>query len=593
VWSERGPERKNPECKEMAKDSAVNHAAPAAGLLGPPGGGDFNAFDGDQNLRRLLRRRAPRLLDDHGARLSSFGFWVGGPLEAQAVYSDRDAPPRLAAFGPDGERLGRVIRNPAYDACHAEAYRRGTIGLAHGPKAAGHLISFVMGYMLSQSDISIHCPVTMTGAVAHVLDRLAPAKLRDAYLPALIRMDGAAVSAGTWATEIHGGSDVGATATEARPDGDAWRLTGLKWFASNAGGGLAMATARPTGAPTGGKGLGCYLVPDPLPDGTPNRLWVRRLKDKLGTRALATGEIELDGAWALEIAGPPHGIKAMMEALEYSRVHNAMAACAVQRRAFREALAWSTGRVAFDQAISAYPMVRDTLLDMVAELEACLALAMESALAFDAAQVDSALADHDARAWLRTATALAKCRTAEEGARAAARALELVGGNGYTEEWPTARLYRDAMVLPVWEGPGNIQALELLRATIGKLRGDRAFLTRVGAVADGLPAALATEAAALRDANDRAAAALAYLRKNPTEGPRHARRLLDLMADTLCAALLLEAAGADLAKGDKRKALVARRYLAPRLERAGAIDGTLDPAHAAFEAIVNYRAIDA
>ncbi|MFQ5467183.1 MAG: acyl-CoA dehydrogenase family protein [Kiloniellaceae bacterium] len=569
----------------MARDSAVNDAAPAAGLTG---GGDFNAFDEDRNLRRLLRRRAPRLLDDHGARLSSFGAWVGGPLETQAVYSDRDAPPRLAAFGPDGERLGRVIRNPAYDACHAEAYRRGAIGLAYGPEAAGHLISFVMGYMLSQSDIAIHCPVTMTGAVAHVLDRLAPPAVRAAYLPALVRMDGAAVSAGTWATEIHGGSDVGATATEARPDGDAWRLTGVKWFASNAGGGLAMATARPAGAPDGGKGLGCYLIADPLPDGTPNRLWVRRLKDKLGTRALATGEIELDDAWALEIAGPPHGIKAMMEALEYSRIHNAMAACAVQRRAFREALAWSAGRVAFGQAIGAYPMVRGTLLDMVAELEACTALAMESALAFDAA-----LADHGARAWLRTATALAKCRTAEEGVRAAARALELVGGNGYTEEWPTARLYRDAMVLPVWEGPGNIQALELLRATIGKLRGDRAFLARIGAVSDGLPAALATEAGILRETNDRVAAALAYLRQNPAEGPRHARRLLDLMADTLCAALLLEEAGADLATGDGRKALVARRYLTLHPARQGAIDERADPAHATFAAIVNEQAIDA
>ena len=173
-----------------------------------------------------------------------------------------------------------MVLNPAYLACHAEAYRRGVIGLAFGDNPSGHLLSFAMGYLLSEADVSIHCPVTMTGAVAYVLDRLAPEDVRDRFLPELTRMDGAAKSGGTWATEHHGGSDVGATATRAEADGEQWRLTGLKWFTSNAGAGLALATARPVGAPDGGKGLGCYLVPSHLDDGQPNRLWTRRLKDK-------------------------------------------------------------------------------------------------------------------------------------------------------------------------------------------------------------------------------------------------------------------------------------------------------------------------
>ena len=552
----------------------------------------LNAFTADRNLIALLNRRAPKLLKSQGKRLSDFGAWVAGPLDAQAAYSDRHAPPRLESFGARGERLGRVILNPDSQACHQEAYRRGTIGLAFAGKApAPHALSVVMGSLLSHSDISIHCPVTMTGAVAYVLSRLAPTKLRRTYLPELIRMDGETRTGGTWATELHGGSDVGATTTRAQADGAAWRLTGLKWFTSNAGSGLALATARPKGAPAGGKGLGCYLVPDTLPDGSPNALWIRRLKDKLGTRALATGEVELDGAWAQEVAPPPHGLKAMMEALEYSRIHNAAAACGAHRRAFLEAACWATHRHAFGSAIANYPMVRDTLLDLAMEQEASAALAYESAFAFDAA-----LADETQRPWLRTATALAKYRTAESAVEAARRALELAGGNGYTEDWPTARLYRDAMVLSVWEGPANIQALELLRMVLGRDggRGDggAVFLQRLHDIEDALPAKLSDEAAALRGARAECAEALSYLGENEREGPRHARRLMDLMADALGAALLLEEAEADLKTGDGRKRLIAQRYLACRFGGRAPISAQRDPAQSGFERVIGYTAVE-
>ncbi len=563
----------------IARAEPIDYPAATRGL---------NFFELDVNLQRLLWRRAPGLLEDQERRLSEFGAWVGGPLDEQAAYSDRIAPPRLEAYDRHGERLGRVICNPAYLACHQEAYRRGAIGLAFGAAAGPHLLSFVMGYLLSSADVAIHCPVTMTGALAYVLDRFAPEGVRARYLPELVRMDGKTKSGGTWATELHGGSDVGATGTVARPDGGAWRLSGLKWFTSNADSGLALATARPEGAPEGGAGLSCYLVPDTLPDGTPNSFWVRRLKDKLGTRGLATGEIELADTWALEIAGPGDGLKVMMEALGYSRIHNAVAACGVQRRALLEALCWTGHREAFGGIIGTYPMIRDTLLDMAAELEACTALAFEAGIAFDAA-----LGDEDRRPWLRTATALAKYRTAEQGVRAAAQAIELVGGNGYTEDWPTARLFRDAMVLPVWEGPVNIQALELLRVTTAKQRGDRAFLERVSGILEGAPEALDGEAAVLRAALDDCECALAYLRGRPEEGPRHARRLLDLMADTLAGALLVEEASFDLKAGDARKGLIARRFLERCFGPRAAIGPGPDPAQARFEHLLGYAVIEA
>lgn len=558
----------------------------------PPTARGTNLFDTDVNLKRLLEWRAPETLYLQGDRLSDFGAWAGGPLDRQAEYTDRFAPPRLDPYAPDGSQAGRVVFNSDYLACHAEAYRRGAVGLPYtGETKGSHAPCFVMGYLLSQADISIHCPVTMTGAVAYVLDRLAPADIKAKHLPELVRMDGQALSGGTWATELHGGSDVGATTTRAERRNDGFRLHGIKWFTSNAGSGMALATARPGDEP-GGKGLGCYLVPSHLEDGTPNHQRPRRLKEKAGTRGLATAELDLNGCVAVEVAGPPDGLKVMMAALEYSRVHNAVGAAGLHRRAFLESAGWATHRIAFGNPIRRYPMVQDRLLDMQMELEAGVALAFESVFA-----LDRALGDPDAADWLRLATALAKYRTADRCVRACREAVEIVGGNGYTEEWPTARLYRDCLVTAVWEGPASIQALELLRLVAGKRAGDAMFLARVGTVLSDLPAenrmpGAADTAAILEGAIEECRAALSYLRQRPEEGPRHGRRLLDLMADTLAAALLAEEAVEDLKLGDRRKWLVASRFIAKVLGRLDPIGPGYDPATAEFDAVLAYEPVD-
>lgn len=557
-----------------------------------------NFFETDTNLIRLLERRAPQVLEAHEQRLSEFGAWAGETLDAQAEYTDRFAPPRLDGYDIDGNRTGRVIFNRDYLNCHAEAYRRGAVGLAYLPEVKGptgaqsHIACFTMGYMLSQADISIHCPVTMTGAVAHVLDRLAPADVRARYLPEMIRMDGLALSGGTWATELHGGSDVGATTTRAEQRNDGYRLHGIKWFTSNAGAGLAMATARPDGAEPGGRGLGCYLVPSHLADGTPNHQRARRLKEKAGTRGLATAELDLNGCWAVEMAAPPDGLKMMMAALEYSRIHNAVGSAGLLRRAFLESAGWATHRVAFGQPIRQYPMVQDQLLDMQMELEAATALAFESVLAFDAQLADPEMGGD----WLRLITALAKYRTAEQAVTACRHAVEMVGGNGYTDEMATSRFYRDCLVVSVWEGPANIQALELLRLVVGKRPGDQIFLGRVGAILSDLPPAAQEPAAEdvsaiLEGAIEECRAALSFLRRNPDQGPRHGRRLLSLMADTAAAALLCEEAVAELKWGDRRKWLVASRFVLKVLGKADPITASIDPANAEFDAVLAYEPV--
>ncbi len=508
----------------------------------------------DPYVEPLLVARVPQMAE-YSSMLAEFYEWVRTDVDAQSNYTDRYSPPALETYDRNGEVVNRIVANRWYDEQHAEVYRRGIIGLPHA-EGAPHLLTFVMGYILSQSDISLHCPVTLTGAVAYVLGSHAPDEVRGRYLHDVVRMDGRAKTGGTWATEQHGGSDVGATTTRATPAGDHFALHGLKWFTSNANSGLAVATARADGAPQGSAGLGLYLVPSHIEAGSPNHYRIRRLKDKLGTKGLPTGEIDLLGAVAFQIAPPPHGFKLMMEALEYSRVHNAVGSVGVQRRALREALAWAKSRRAFGHVLAEYPMVQDDLLRMRVEFEAGALLAFEAAATFDEVQRDP-----ERRTWLRLSTALAKYLTAEYAISATRAALELIGGNGYTSDYPVARLLRDAQVLTVWEGPANIQALELLRLLGPKYRGWEQYRARVRQTIDGTPEALIRLRMALeaRLTEDERAVKLT-MQNEPTQ-QRLARKLLHRLSQSLGMALLCEAASEGQRKGDLSSAHSAWRYV--------------------------------
>lgn len=553
-----------------------------------------NFYELDRNLADVLERIAPEARARWQGTLSDFGAWVGGAVDEEADYTDRFAPPVLEAYDRDGERVNHIRHNPMWEAISTEVYRRGIVGLNYQDQPAPFVVTFAMGYLLSQSDISLFCPVAMTGAVAYVLDRFAPAPVREKYLHRLTRTDGEALTGGTWATELHGGSDVGATTTVARAEGDHFRLTGLKWFASNPNGGLALATARPEGAPEGTKGLGLYLVPTHLDDGGLNPMLLRRLKQKLGTRGVPTGEIDLIDTFAVEVAPPPEGFKLMMEALEFSRVHNAMAAAGLQRRAFLEAVSYASHRSAFGAAITGYPMLQDQLIEMVARLEAGVALAFEAARAFDQAHGHGLqrAGEHE-RVWLRLSTALAKYQTAEDAIGSCGAAIEVMGGNAYTDDYPTPRLLRDAQVLTVWEGPANIQALEVLRMLGNRYPGFEAFTARVDAILEAAPAALDDQVAVLEGAVKECVAAVEYLRGDAEEAQRHARKLMALMAELLAAALLVEEAAAALSRGDGRKALIARWYVERHFSppaRRGILPGQ-DWAQVHFEALIGYEPV--
>jgi acyl-CoA dehydrogenase len=526
----------------------------------------LNFFDTDANLHLFLERAVPGLLQRRSDVLRRIGAFAGDRLDRQAEQSDQDFPPVLKdvpnhSTAPTGRR-NEIRLNWDYEECQQELYRSGIVAVCFDKSAPeSHILPFISMYMVAQSDIATGCPFAMTHPTAFVLDQLAPPAVKDKYLPEILRTDGKTAICGTWATERHSGSDIGNTVTTASRQNDgSYRLQGHNWFTSAFGFKkfMAIKTARPFGAPAGGKGLGLYLVPSHIDDdwAVGNNLEITHLKRKLGTRGLPTVEVDLQGALAYEIVPAGQGLKAMMTALGCSRTHNAMGAAGVMRRAYLESLCWAGNRETFGKRLIERPMVQKRILEIAVQWVAGSALAFEAARSFDEAAKDSWK-----EPWMRIVTALAKFRTAEQAVWCAQKALELVGGNGYTEDYATARQFRDAMVLPVWEGPEQIQALELMRLITGTEPGDRLFLEKIVSVRDSLPDAMSDEKTSLSTLAGTMENSFAALRAEPQKAELVADEFLRIMSDILTYALLCEEAAWTLAsKHDVTKLLVCRSY---------------------------------
>jgi acyl-CoA dehydrogenase len=534
----------------------------------PPRTRGLNFFEEDPRLKAFLRRHAPGLLARRGATLQSLGAFAGGRLDVQAERSDQDFPPALKDV-PDSlarptARVKELRLNAEYEECQQELYRHGVVAAPFDrAQPESHLLPFVTQYLVSKTDIATGCPLAMTHPVAFVLDRIAPQPVRDRFLPEILRTDGRTAICGTWATERHSGSDVGASVTTAQKQADgSHSLTGHNWFTSAFGFKkfLAIKTARPDGAPAGSKGLGLYLVPSHTDAGwsVPNSYEITHLKRKLGTKGLPTVEVTLPGTQAYEIAPAGEGLKTMMTALTCSRVHNAMAAAGVMHRAYMEAMCWAENRETFGKKLRERPMVQKRLLALGTEWAAGCALAFSAARQFDECAA-AAKPDPAQETWMRLTTALAKFKTAEQAVWCAQKALELVGGNGYTEDYPAARQFRDAMVLPVWEGPEQIQALELMRM-LGA-GGGQLFLARLQQTHDALPAERAQERAALAALRGTIGQGLAALAQKPGAAELVADEFLHKMADALAYTLLVEDAAFSLAhERDAAPLLTARHF---------------------------------
>jgi len=503
-------------------------------------GEGLNWWETDRNLKRTVARYCtPEMFRWAEPHLHEFGRFCGTEVSPRADYTDRpEGRPRLISYDRQGEEISQVVYNPGYLATVAGTYGRGIVAWRHrapdgvpggGPVAPA--VTYAMGYMLSMAEAGFYCPVVLTAATALVLDRFAPAGVRDRFLPLVTATEPHSLRQGaTWLTEKTGGSDVGAITTAARQEGDTWRLTGEKWFASNADAPVALALARPEGASPGTAGLALFLVPRTLPDGRRNSYRIRRLKEKLGVIAVPSGEVLLEGAEAFLISGPGTGFKHMMEAINLSRVMNAIGSAGIARRAFLEAVIYTSHRVAFGRPLNQHPLMRVRLLHMLLDLEAMTALAFRAADSLEKGEP-----------FHRALIPIAKARTADRAVQIARAALECFGGNGYIEEYVMARLLRDAQVLTVWEGPENVLALDLLRMLAKQ--GPADFVAEVESRLAAVPPG---DKALILERLDGVHTMMgAMVAAGGDYAQVQAVRLMNQMADLLSAAYLLEEAQTD------------------------------------------------
>jgi putative acyl-CoA dehydrogenase len=499
----------------------------------PPPLQAYDLFGSDVALRECAARELGARTD---ARLPAYGRLAGSELLELGFQADRH-PPELRTHDRWGNRIDQVEYHPAY-------HRVLQLAVGHGlhalpwlePQPGSHLLRAALCYLHGQVEAGSYCPISMTCAAVPVL-RLAPALasvwearvLSREYDPRALpagEKRGALIGMGM--TEKQGGSDVRANTTRARPlgsDGE-YELVGHKWFFS-----APMCDAFLVLAQSA-RGLSCFLVPRWRPDGSRNALHLQRLKDKLGNRSNASSEVEFEGAYAQLVGEEGSGLPAILEMVMLTRLDCAIGSAALIRQATAQAAHHCAHRAAFGRRLVEHELMQNVLADLALESEAALVLALRLARA-----VGEAATDERARAFARLATPVAKYWICKRAPGAVNEAQECLGGAGYVEESIAARLYREAPLGSIWEGCGNVQCLDVLRA-----------LAREPATLEAFRAELALAAGGDR----RLDAAIAVLERElarPAHAEARARHTVERMALALQAALLVRAGNAQVSDG--------------------------------------------
>lgn len=432
----------------------VNQAPPLTG---------FSTADEPALLEALRRDGA-----EWGIReVSELGALAGSAAVQDQARCAEEQPPRLHTHDRFGHRIDEVEFHPAWHQLMTVAVEHGLHAAPWADDRAGaHLVRAAKFYVWSQAEAGHGCPVSMTYAAVPAL-RAAP-ELAAQYEPLLASrsydfglrapLTKPGLIAGMSMTEKQGGSDVRANTTRAVPAGDGtYRLTGHKWFTSAPMSDVFLALAQTE------EGLSCFLVPRVLPDGTLNGMRLMRLKDKLGNRSNASSEIEYDEAVAWPVGEPGRGVRTIVEMVNMTRLDCVLGSAAGMRAGLRQALHHTAHRQAFGRELDRQPLMRSVLADLAVESEAATLLGMRLATAVDRSQAG----DAGEAALRRLALAAGKYWVCKRGSTHAAEALECLGGNGYVEDSGMPRLYREAPLLSIWEGSGNVAALDVLRA-LGK-----------------------------------------------------------------------------------------------------------------------------
>jgi alkylation response protein AidB-like acyl-CoA dehydrogenase len=395
------------------------------------------------------------------AALREYESWWETEGKGISASVDRAGTPWLRMFDVFGKRVDEILYPPAYWSMLRNGYQAGAVWRAF---ESGSLVpSYLLGYLTAFYDTGLYCPYTVSLSTAIPLAKYADDQVRMRYLPLMLRKDGAAWQGATWMTEAAGGSDLGAGVESiAEPAGTHWVLNGEKYFASNAGAELAVVAARRAGAPPNVRGLSLFLLPRYREDGSLNYS-IRRLKDKIGTRSVPTGEVELRDSQAYLLGKAEEGIYLILETLNISRTANSIGSVALMQRAIAEALAFAQQRVAFGRPVVEHPLLHTQLEERVYLLKGAFALAWETVRLLD--EVWQETPHYSERYHLfRLVAHLAKYWTAEQAVLTVKWAMEVHGGMGVLAEYGVERWLREAMILPIWEGTPHRQILDGLEA---------------------------------------------------------------------------------------------------------------------------------
>jgi acyl-CoA dehydrogenase len=408
----------------------------------------------------LSLRMGSRFNDSLMTKLNSFGEVVATEIEpaVQAIERNREFP-KLRSYDELGQHIERVEFHPAHDDAARAAWASGMLAASLNYEGAFELAAkfFLLAHVGEGGQA---CPIVCTIGLRRALEHRGSDSLKSQYLAGLMETDSSdALRGSQFLTEVQGGSDVGANVTSAIPDSEiagAWRISGEKWFCSVADADLFAMTARPDSAPSGTKGLALFLVPRSVDDVTPNGFRIRRLKDKLGTRGLASGEIDFENALAFPIGELDDGFAiAVSELLNTSRWLNALGSTGIMSRAYLEASSFAHHRQAFGSSIENFDSVREQLALMKIELAASLASTMT--LTELVAKIDEGIASDDDLKLHRFLVNANKYVTSISATDVVHRAIEILGGNGTIEDFsPLPRLYRDSIVFESWEGTHNV-----------------------------------------------------------------------------------------------------------------------------------------
>jgi putative acyl-CoA dehydrogenase len=414
----------------------------------PPPLAGYNLFSENRPLVEALRREGDAGEEE---RCSAFGRLCGGePLELGRLANEH--PPVLRTHDRFGERIDEVEFHPAW-------HELLELGVEHGlhATAGGHVARAALFMTLAYAEAGVGCPLSMTYAAVPALRASAP-ELADewgslltatAYDPVLRpRGDKRGALCGMAMTERQGGSDVRANETRAEPAGDTYVVQGQKWFCSAPMSDAFLVLAQ---APSG---VTCFLLPRILDDGSRNGFRIDRLKDKLGNRSNASAEIRLEDAVAYRVGEEGRGVATIIEMVVHTRLDCVLGSTALMRRAVAEATHHAAHRSAFGRLLADQPLMQNVLADLCLDSEAATAAGMRLARAFD----------EDDNAFRRLATAVAKYWVCKQTPPLVAEALECLGGNGYVEESGLPRLFRESPLNSIWEGSGNVNCLDVLRA---------------------------------------------------------------------------------------------------------------------------------